>query len=138
MVRGKRLEVIGAVKIGGAVDVAGAVCFQVMKVLLGPDVLRALEHHVFEQVGEAGAPGAFVRGTDVVPQVDRDQGKPVILRQDHLQPVLQSVFFIFDLRRGNRRSGVSGQAAETEENRHVTSQWGVPVRAELLHTNDSK
>src|ERR1700758_5730699 len=109
-----------------------------MKVLLGPDVLRALEHHVLKQVGEAGAPSAFIRGTDVVPQVDRDQGKPMILGQDHLQPVLQSVFFIFDLWRGNCRSGVSGQAAETEENRQVTSQWGISVRAELIHTNDSK
>ena len=40
-----------------------------LEVRVARRVLRALEHHVLEQVREAGAAGRLVRGADVVPEV---------------------------------------------------------------------
>ncbi len=36
--------------------------------LARPDVVRALEHEMFEQVGDAGLPERLVRGADLVPE----------------------------------------------------------------------
>ncbi len=69
LVRGKRLEIIGAVEIGGAVDVGGARRFQILDVIIAGNVLGALEHHVLEQVRESCAAREFVRRADVIPDV---------------------------------------------------------------------
>ena len=53
-------------------------------------VLRALEHHVLEEVREAGAARLLVGRADVIPEVHRDQRQPVILGQDDLEPVRQA------------------------------------------------
>ena len=37
-----------------------------------------VEHHVFEQVGEAGAAGLLVRRSDVVPDVHRDKRQTMV------------------------------------------------------------
>jgi hypothetical protein len=59
-------------------------------------VLRALEHHVLEQVGEAGSSRIFVRGADVVPQIHRDERQPVVFRKDYLEAVRQRVLLELD------------------------------------------
>ena len=56
---------------------AGA--FEQLEVRVARHVLRALEHHVLEEMREAGAAGCFVRGADVVPEIDGHQRQPVIL-----------------------------------------------------------
>src|SRR2546422_8462658 len=48
---------------------------------------RPLEHHVLEQVSEAGAAGALVAGARVVPEIHRHDGGRVVLRVHHAQAV---------------------------------------------------
>ena len=74
----QRLEIVGAVKICGAVDLRCARTLENRKVLIFRDVLGALKHHVFEQVRKAGAPGFFVGRPDVIPEVHRHQRQPLI------------------------------------------------------------
>ena len=57
---GHGLEVIGAIHIGGAVDVGRRRAFEKRKCAPSPRA-RALEHHVLEQVREAGAARRLVR-----------------------------------------------------------------------------
>ena len=82
LVGGQSLEVVGAIEVGGAVDVARARRLQILIMHLRADVLRAFEHHVLEQVGETGAPGALVGRADVVPEIDGDQRQPVVLARE--------------------------------------------------------
>ena len=69
-----------------------------LEVRVAGHVLRALEHHVLEQVREAGAPRLLVRRADVVPEVHRDERQAVVLRQDHLEAVRQRVLLERDVR----------------------------------------
>ena len=57
--------------------------------LAGADVGGPLEHHVLEEVREAGAALALVARADVVVDRDGKDRRRVILRNDHAQPVLQ-------------------------------------------------
>ena len=50
----------------------------------GLDVLRALEHHVLEQVREAGPAGPLVLRPDVIPDLRVDDRRRVILEEDDL------------------------------------------------------
>jgi hypothetical protein len=68
---------------------------------LWADVLRPLEHHVLEEVGEPCASSAFIGWTDVIPEVDGDQRKAVVLGEDDLEAVLEGVPLKFDLRCGD-------------------------------------
>ena len=69
LVRRNRLEIIGAVKIGGAVDVGGPRRFQVPEMIVAGNVFGALEHHVLEQVRESRAAREFIRRAHVIPDV---------------------------------------------------------------------
>ena len=71
---------------------------------LGLDVLRALEHHVLEQVREAGAAGTLVLGPDVVPHFGVHDRRGVILEEHHLQPVRQRRHRVIELGRPRRRA----------------------------------
>ena len=62
------------------------------------DMARALEHDVLEQVGEAGLARHLVLRADVVPEVDRDDRREVVLGHDDPQAVGQSVVAEGDLR----------------------------------------
>ena len=79
-------------------------------VLFGPDVLRALEHHVLEEVREAGAPRLLVLRADVIPDCEVDDRRRVIFGQDHGQPVGQRRDVVLKLRRAEPRpsAGQSG------------------------------
>ena len=61
-------------------------------------VLRALEHHVFEEVGEPGPARPLVLGTDVIPDVDADDGRGVVFVQDDLQTVGERELLEFQFR----------------------------------------
>jgi hypothetical protein len=107
---GHVLEVVGAVAVGGAVEVGGAQLLGGLEVVV-VEVLRAVEHQVLEEVGEAGAAGGLVLGAHVVPDVHRHDRGLVVLVDDHRQPVLQHELLVGDVeldlgeRRGGRRHG---------------------------------
>jgi len=90
------LPVAGAVGVGAAVDAAADVLQGMEEVRVV--VLGSLEHHVLEQVGEAGATRPLVLGADAVADVHRRQGQRVVLQQEHGQPVGQPV--LLDGKRG--------------------------------------
>src|SRR5207245_542465 len=50
---------------------------------------RALEHHVLEEVGDAGGAARLVARADAVPHLERDDGTAVVLLQQHAQAVLE-------------------------------------------------
>src|SRR5438552_8118182 len=95
----QRLEVVGAIQPGARVQGATGALHQA-EVLALVDVLRALEHHVLEEVREAGLAGLLVLAGDVVPQVDGDHRRTVIPRQDHAQAIFQAMAINGDGRHG--------------------------------------
>ena len=115
----RRLELIGrhrlvverALLVRGAVHRA-AVAEDGVEMLAGADVLRALEHHVLEEMREAGAAGALVARADVVDDGDREDRRDVILGDDHAQAVLQ--LRVGELDRGQRDGGQRGGRAARE------------------------
>jgi hypothetical protein len=54
-------------------------------------VLRSLEHQVLEEVREAGVAGAFVLGTDVIPDVHRDDRTRVVFVEQDVESVAERV-----------------------------------------------
>jgi hypothetical protein len=104
LVRRHGFEVQRPLLVGRAVDRA-AVADDGEQVLAGADVLGALEHHVLEQVGEAGASDALVARADVVGDGDGEYRRRVVLRDDHAQPVLQPRVGELD---GRSRDGADG------------------------------
>ena len=74
----QRLEIVGAVKVRGAIHAAGASALERLEVEVSWHVLGALKHHVLEQVCESGAPRFFVGRPDVIPEVHGDQRQAVI------------------------------------------------------------
>ena len=64
-------------------------------------VLRALEHHVLEEVGKAGSAGLFVLRADPVPEIDRDDRRLVVFVKQDRQAVGKGVFL--DLEHGDLR-----------------------------------
>jgi hypothetical protein len=55
--------------------------------MLGP-----FEHEVLEEVGEPGVAWPLVLRTDVVPEVDRDDGTRMIFVKQNVEAVVQRVF----------------------------------------------
>ena len=81
---GHGLEVVGAVDVGGAVE-AGPVIAQRLRDLRV--VGRALEDHVFEQVGHAGFAVAFVAAADEHGHVDGDGRPRRFGKEQHPRPL---------------------------------------------------
>jgi hypothetical protein len=67
---------------------------------------------VLEEVGEAAPAGALVGGADVVPDVDRDLGRPVILAEDDPEPVGQGELGVGDARFCGGEGARSGEEQE--------------------------
>ncbi len=82
------LEIVGAIAVGAAVDPGGTGRFQRAEEFVVV-VLGAVEHEVLEQMRETVAAFGLVLGTDVVPDVDRNQRRLVILVNDHRQAIGQ-------------------------------------------------
>ena len=69
----------------------------------GLDVLRALEHHVLEQVREPGAARPLVFRADVIPDLHVHDRRRVVLGQDDGQAVWQFRDLVLELRRTDGR-----------------------------------
>src|SRR5579875_1420474 len=88
LIRRQLVVIICEVVVGGGVKrAAGA--FHVFEVLGLADVLRALEHHVLEQVSETGPAFLLVAGSHVVDDHQCRHRHRVILGEDDTQPVGQ-------------------------------------------------
>ena len=90
LVRGQRLEVVGAVEVGGGVEHAAGSLHDREVLRLG-HVAAALEHEVLEEVGEPGLARLLVLGADVVPEVDGDDRRYPVGRDDDAQSVGERV-----------------------------------------------
>ena len=66
-------EVVGAVFAGGSVKIRGADALHGFNVASGK-MLAAAEHQVLKKMRETGFAKAFVFGTHVIPDVQRDDG----------------------------------------------------------------
>ena len=86
LVRRQRLVVQRPVLVRGPVHVAAIHEHEVGMLILA-DVLRAFEHHVLEEVREAGSSLALVTGTDVVVDHDREDRRCVVFDDDDTKPV---------------------------------------------------
>lgn len=85
-----RLEVVGALEAGGAVEgTAGAL--DQFEVAVARYARRPLEHQVLEEVSQAGTSLDFVARADVVPEADRGDRGQVVLGEHHAQAVGQPV-----------------------------------------------
>ncbi len=84
----QRLEIVRAIGVGGAVGGAARL-LDVLEVHLVGHVRRALEHHVLEQVREAGLARHLVARADVIPDVDGDDGHGVIFLHQDGQAVVE-------------------------------------------------
>ena len=73
-----RLEIVRAIEVGRPVDAAGAGALERPEVRIAWHVLRALEHHVLEEVREPGAARLFVGRPYVIPEVHGDERQPVV------------------------------------------------------------
>jgi hypothetical protein len=82
LVLGQDLIVVGEVLVRRAIHPAAVVQNQ-QEVLALADILRALEHHVLEEVREACAAGAFVARTHVVSDRDGDDRRTMFRGDDY-------------------------------------------------------
>src|SRR5881296_3425001 len=115
---GNVLEKIGAVFAGGAVQIRGADPLHGLEE--GPlirtpfEMFAAGEHQMLEQVGETGLAGLLILGSNMIPEVDGDDGGFVILMDDQRQTIRQDELFIgnvdFDILKGIR--GISESRPE--------------------------
>ena len=104
--------VFGGVGVAAAADAGDD-----RRVRLGLDVLRALEHHVLEEVREPGAARPLVLRADVIPDRDVHDRRRVILGEDHAQPVRQRRDLILKLRRPDRGVAAATSATHDEPRR---------------------
>ena len=74
LVRRQSFEVVRAIKIRGAIDVARARGLEITE-RSADGVLGTFEHHVFEQVRKPGASGPLIGRADVIPQIHRHHGQ---------------------------------------------------------------
>ncbi len=93
---GNIFKEIGAVVIGGAVEVSGADAFHGIDV--GEiEILAAAEHKVLEEMSETGAAGFFVFGADVIPGVDGDDWGFVVFVDEDGETVGENKFGVRDV-----------------------------------------
>ncbi len=135
VVRGvEGLEVVGAVERGGGVEL-GAVVAQVFRDLRV--FRRALEVHVFEQVGHAGLAVALHARSDEDGLIDGDLGRRRIGEENDAESVVEMVFRDTldgdDLLRGGgrlggqagrRQRGKEGEGGRQEAGRHEPEGHG--------------
>ena len=82
LIRGDRFEVVGALEPRRSIQRSAGPLDQ-LEMFVGFDVGGALEQHVLEQMGEPGSASGLVRRSDVIPQVDRHDGRRMVLGQCH-------------------------------------------------------
>src|SRR6266436_2004577 len=92
---GHVLEVVGAIVVGGAVLIGRADALERLEIVV-VEMLAAVEHQVLEQVREPRAPGPLVLGAHMVPDVDGDDRRLVVLVDEQRQTVFQHETLIRD------------------------------------------
>ena len=67
------------------------------------ELWRPVEHHVLDEMGDAGDPGPLVAGADAEERVEGDVGDAVVLDEQNLEPVveLMDLDVLFAERGGN-------------------------------------
>ena len=107
------LEVVGAVERRGAVLAGGTDALERFEVLVVV-VLRAIEHQVLEQMCKPGSTALLILRAHVVPDIDRHDGRLVILVHDNGQAVVE-----FKLgERDVHRLGARGQCRRQQDHCH--------------------
>ena len=86
-VRGRHRVVVGGDVLGREGVGLAAHLLEQAGVLLGRDVLGALEHHVLEHVGDAADADALVLRAHVIEDLHRRDGRLVIGEEEHLEAV---------------------------------------------------
>jgi len=81
--------VIGGVVVAGEGVFLGAQLTQDARGFAGIELAAALEHHVFERVGEAGLASRLVAGANLVPELGYHYRRTMILAHDHFQAVVE-------------------------------------------------
>ncbi len=92
-------------------------------------MLRGLEHHVLEEVGEARLPHLFPIGAHVVENGNGHHGIGPVLVKDHGQAVVELILLVGDLEIGAGRpaGGEKRKKDESAEDRQMTwESHGVP------------
>ena len=116
------------------------------RVRLGLHVLRALEHHVLEQMRKPGSSRLLVSRADVVPHGQMHDRRRMILGQDHAQPVRQRSDLVLEFWRmdgGMQRhdEGASRRGEQDEQTNqadHISMIWGrTPFRLMKWHPSVS-
>ena len=119
------LEVVRAVLVRGAVHAGGPDPVEGLEVVV-VEVLAAVEHQVLEQVRETGLAGRLVGRPDVVPDVDGDDRRLVVLVDDQPQAVVEHVLRVGDIDRllgPGRQAG--GEQAEHQRGGGDESLHGI-------------
>ena len=116
LVRGQHLVVVGEIEARRTVKDSTVLLHQLDELHLA-QVLRTLEHHVFEQVREARAVLRLDAEPDPVIHPDRNRRRAVVRREHHLQPIRQLEIFdryleLFTL--PQRRTHREQQAGDSE------------------------
>jgi hypothetical protein len=125
--RRQDLEIVGVVEVGGAVEGATRP-LHVPEVSELLQVFRALEHQMFEEMGETRP--AFRFGTDahVIDHGDPDHGCAAIGRENHPQAVLQGESLDRILRCGDLSSARHGLTLARSVFRVATAGHQLAVR----------
>ena len=101
---------VDGVVFGGVGVVVAAVFLHFVVELAGAVFLGAVEHHVFEEVRDAGDAGAFVAGADFEEEIHGDVGYVVILLDEDFHSVGEGVGFdVGGLGRGDGRGDEEGR-----------------------------
>ncbi len=135
-VGGHVLEIVGAVGVGRAVEVGSADAFERLEVVV-VEILRAVEHQVFEEVGKAGLARLFIFRPDVIPHIDGHDGGLVVFVHDEGEAVVEDEFFVGDVRKG-RRHGVGflsrSQQGNAQQQAKDDRSHSIPHYAENVDT----
>ncbi len=124
------LVIIGVVVVGRGVVEAADILGQPVE-LLGHHVPRRLEHHMFEQMREAGASARIVLGADIVPDLHRDVGGVGVADRIDAQSVGQRSRLIGDRDDLGSRGGRLGEGRRGE--RRESQSGGGRAQDGLLH-----
>src|SRR6185295_3897518 len=87
---------------------------------LGLDVLRSLEHHVLDQVREAGSTGLLILRAHVIPDFGMHDRRRVILEQDHLHTIAERRHCVIETRRpgGGTCGRIQRRRGERRQHQH--------------------
>ena len=132
VVRRDHLVVVGdVVERGGVVEAADVLGQPVQHLRL--HVLRALEHHVLEEMREPAPPLRVILGADAIPDMDGHRRRGPVLDRVNLQSIRQHPMLVLQRRNRRRRPGGRRHQQQRKDQSHeshvgIISGGGVPAR----------